>query len=87
MKPLFDPIFLNRSLLAWLNLLIGIIDIIVAINITSMFGKISLAFIAGFCFCTWVYDTNFQSLKQLIEESLSLNKKPLNKLESKRSVK
>jgi hypothetical protein len=74
-NPMIDPFIWNRSFFAWLILVFGIINLIMAITLpittTSYFNFI----VFGFCFGIWLFNSIITRQFLLIGNSIALNYK------------
>lgn len=75
-RDLTKPLLWNRSFFAWINLLMSLTAVIIAINSLSYVWVVFLVtFLAGFCFQVWLCDDLYQRMNKLFEETLKLSKK------------
>jgi hypothetical protein len=70
---MMQPVLWNRSFLAWMNLLLCIFTLIVAINIDIFFFAMLDMFMAGVLFVNWFADSIYQSQNKLVKQALNLN--------------
>lgn len=67
-----EPLLLGRSFMAWVLLLFGIFDVMLAINISVVWIALMDMFLAGMMFSYWVADGIIESQQALIKKSLGL---------------
>lgn len=78
--------FLNRNLLDWVVLLMGVSNLIIGLNKLSYISYINI-FVGGYCVGMWAYAGFIHSYQKMVKGLLRLNSELLKTIERRTQTK